>query len=57
MLILLLEGTSFPTCFNYCKVKHEVVVFYIPSDSYYEYLHGYFNNKGLHIDHISGCNM
>ena len=39
--------------------KHELVVFYIPnaSDSYYEYLHGYFNDKGLQIGHISGCNM
>ena len=54
MLILLLEGTSVSTCL---KGKHEQVVFYIPSDTYHEYLHGYFNNKGLHIVHISGCNM
>ena len=27
--------------------KHELV-FYIPHDTWYRYLHGYFNNKGLY---------
>ena len=52
MLILLLEGTRFLYVLK-AKGKHELVVFYIPSDTYYEYLHGHFNN----IVHISGCNM